>query len=134
MEDIILSDSLKLDIHALDEKCEKVSDAIFDIFNESGNCLIKRFKFGIILSDILIGYDQSVYPNITSDEFTQLDMLVDAYVQSSLRGYDIEFGEDEYSFSKFVVSEIRAPFNGYKKIYSLKKEYELLNVIYIGDD
>lgn len=134
MDDIILSDELVLDMNALNEKCDKLSDIIFDALLSSENCLIEKFIFGITLSDILLGYDQNKYPDITSEEFVQLGMIVDAYMQSFLREYDIEFGEDEYNFSKFVVTELCAPFNAYKKIYALKKEYTLINIIYIGDD
>ena len=134
IETINNSPFMQVDMDLLSEKFTYIEEVLWNKMVSNDTYLLETFSFRIHLNDVIIGYKPTVCPDLGGSDYVALGQLLDMFLDAECKQNGLVYEPDHYNFSKYVVTELTAPCTDNKKIYSLYKEYHLVNVELVDDD
>lgn len=118
---------MQINMDLLADKFDCVTDAIYRKMDIDECDHLEKFRIKINLDDVILNYDPSICPHMDAEGYSTLGRMVDMFLDNQCEIDDLLYEKDPYAFSRYLVTEVSAPSND-KKIYSIHKEYNLINV------
>lgn len=118
---------MQINMDLLADKFDRVTDAIYDKMMWYDCDSLEKFRIKVNLDDVIVNHDPSKCPHLDEDGYAVLGRMVDMFLDNQCEVDDLLYDKNPYSFSRYIVTELSAP-NVDNKIYSLHKEYNLINV------